>query len=44
MLESECIRQLVLHYRWVMTGPGQMTRYNPHRRALVAITGGQADD
>jgi hypothetical protein len=43
MTEQECIRQLILHYRWVMTGQGQMTRYNPHRRGLVVISGGQAD-
>jgi hypothetical protein len=44
MTEQECIRQLILHYRWVMTGQGQMTRYNPHGRGLVVIAGGQTDD
>lgn len=41
--EKELIRQLVLHYRWVVVGPGQLQRYNPHRRELAVIDGGGVD-
>lgn len=41
--EKELIRQLVLHYRWVVMGPGQLQRYNPHRRELAVIDGGRVD-
>lgn len=41
--EAELIRQLILHYRWVMIGPGQLQRYNPHRRELAVIDGGRVD-
>ena len=43
MTEGELIKQLVLHYRWVVMGAGHLQRYNPHRRELVVIDGGQAD-
>lgn len=41
--EKELLRQLILHYRWVPIGPGQLQRYNPHGRALVVIDGGRSD-
>jgi hypothetical protein len=41
--EKELMRQLILHYRWVPTGPGQLQRYNPHGRQLMVIDGGQGN-
>lgn len=41
--EGELIKQLVLHYRWVVYGPGHLQRYNPHRRQMMVIEGGKAD-
>ena len=40
LTESQCLKELILHYRWVMVGPGQLQRYNPHRRELAVIDGG----
>jgi hypothetical protein len=41
--EAELVRQLVLHYRWVVISPGQLQRYNPFRRELAVIDGGRTD-
>lgn len=43
LTEGELIKQLVLHYRWFVMGPGQLQRYNPHGRELVVIDGGRVD-
>jgi hypothetical protein len=37
--EKELLRQLILHYRWVWVGVGQLKRYNPQGRDLTYLAG-----